>query len=139
MSTETNKALAASLHHCFDTSDWQKLRAIVAPNAVIYMTGQAGPLDFAALEAAGHAFAGAFTQSRTAINEQIAEGEWVSSRTVWTALHSGPFNGIPASHQRVSVETITLDRIVDGKIIEHRGSMDLMGLLGQIGAFPAAA
>jgi predicted ester cyclase len=139
MTTETNKALAASLHHCFDTGDWQKMRTIVAPGVVVHMTGQSGSLDLAALEGAGRAFASAFTQSRTAIKEQIAEGECVCSRTIWTALHSGPFNGIPASHHTISVETITLDRIADGKIVEHRGSMDVMGLLTQIGALPAAA
>jgi predicted ester cyclase len=136
MSTQANKALAASLNRCFDIGDWPRMREILAPDVKVHMTGQQGVLDLAALEAAGRMFEQAFTQSRTTIAEQIAQDDLVASRTIWTAVHSGSFNGVPPSNRTVQEETIAIDRIAGGRIVEHRGHMDLMALMGQIGAIP---
>jgi predicted ester cyclase len=36
------------------------------------------------------------------------------------------------------VESISIDRVADGKIAEHSGQNDVMGLMQQLGAMPPA-
>ena len=48
----------------------------------------------------------------------------------------GSFQGIPASGRAVSVDMVIIDRVVDGRIVEHFAQFDAMALMQQIGAFP---
>ena len=44
-----------------------------------------------------------------------------------------------ASHRpdkQVAFSSIEIDRMVDGKVAEHWFEMDLLGLMGQLGAIP---
>ena len=57
-------------------------------------------------------------------------------RGVWRGTHKGPFQGIPASGSAVAIDMMIIDRIVDGRIVEHFVQLDAMGLMQQIGAMP---
>jgi predicted ester cyclase len=139
MNTESLKAVPRRFAECFDTGDWDGMRSVVSPSVKAYYAGAPGEQDFAAFVKMGEAFIAAFSRSRHVIMEQIAEGDRVLTRAEWSAVHTGPFNGIPPSNRPVKMDLLILDRVVDGKIVEHRGSFDLLGLLQQIGAVPAAA
>ncbi len=55
-------------------------------------------------------------------------------RLTWEGTHLGEFMGVPATGKTVSVETIGIDRVVDGKVVEGWGQLDMLGLLTTIGA-----
>ena len=42
--------------------------------------------------------------------------------------HLGEFMGVPATGKTVSVGTIGIDRVVDGKVVEGWGELDMLGL-----------
>jgi predicted ester cyclase len=44
---------------------------------------------------------------------------------------------VPANNNRVDVERISIYRLHDGKVVEHRAVMDVMGLMQQLGAIPS--
>jgi predicted ester cyclase len=50
--------------------------------------------------------------------------------------HQGDFAGIPASGRTVEFSGIDIIRLQDGKVAEHWGSTDMLGLMQQIGAVP---
>jgi predicted ester cyclase len=58
--------------------------------------------------------------------------------TRWTArgTHRGIFMGIPPTNNRGEVRGITIDRVADGKIIEHHESYDSLLFLQIMGAVP---
>jgi predicted SnoaL-like aldol condensation-catalyzing enzyme len=66
----------------------------------------------------------------------VAERDRVVARTVFRGTHLGDFFGIPASGKRVEVHGVHIMRIADGKVAEHWGSNDDLGLMRQIGAIP---
>jgi len=74
-----------------------------------------------------------------AIEEQVAEGDKVASRFEWSGTHNGEFLGIPATGRPVRVWGIVIDRLVDGRIKDTRIIMDTLGLMIQLGVFPAPA
>jgi steroid delta-isomerase-like uncharacterized protein len=81
----------------------------------------------------------AFPDLHFSINEQIAEGEKVMSRFEWTGTHRGSFLGVPATGRQVRVWGMVVDRLVSGRIQDTRILMDTLGLMTQLGVFPAQA
>ena len=44
--------------------------------------------------------------------------------------------GVPPTGQRMGVTFMNLDRFGDGKLVEHRAQVDMLGLMQQIGMVP---
>jgi predicted ester cyclase len=57
--------------------------------------------------------------------------------STWTGTHLGEFFGIPATGRQVSVEAWTKDRYRDGRLVQSRIIMDVVGMLTQLGVIPA--
>jgi steroid delta-isomerase-like uncharacterized protein len=79
----------------------------------------------------------AFPDLNFAIQEQIAEGDKVASRFEWTGTHQNEFLGVPATGRQVRVWGIVIDRLEEGRIKDTRIIMDSLGLMMQLGVFPA--
>ena len=79
----------------------------------------------------------AFSDRRVVIEDQLADGDKVATRWTVTAIHSGEFQGIPATGRRGSMTGISIDRIAGGKIVESWEVTDDAGLLRQLGVLPS--
>jgi predicted ester cyclase len=80
-------------------------------------------------------FRGAFPDVHFTIEDMVEEGDWVATRVTGRAQHIGrPFMGVPVSGHRIAWSSEGFFRIQDGKIIEHYGQPDLLGLREQISA-----
>ena len=82
-------------------------------------------------------FKGAFPDLHWTIDDLIEEGDKVVARTTVQATHGGDFFGIPATGIKVHFRGVHIMRFTDGKVIEHWGSNDDLGLMRQLGAVPA--
>jgi predicted ester cyclase len=67
------------------------------------------------------------------VDDIFAVGDKVCVRLTWEGTHLGEFMGVPPSGKRVSVGTIGIDRVVNGKVVEGWGELDMLGLLTTIG------
>lgn len=76
----------------------------------------------------------AFTDFQTEILQQIAEGETVVTQMRSTGKHQGTFLGIPATSKNITLSAMRIDRLQDGKIIEHWSIADMAGLMQQLQA-----
>ena|SRR5215210_1252080 len=70
---------------------------------------------------------------------QIAEGDLVANRFVFYGTHQGEFMGVAPTGREVRFTGLSIDRVVDGKIVENWIEGDLEDLLRQIGAVVRAA
>jgi predicted ester cyclase len=84
-------------------------------------------------------FRSVFPDPEWQIDDLIAEGDKVVARTTMRGTHLGAFFGIPPTGRNVEMNGVHVMRIADGKIIEHWGSNDDLGLMRQLGAIPAPA
>lgn len=66
----------------------------------------------------------------------LAEGNLEAAHVILTGTHQGDFAGVPASGKSVEFSGIDIVRVEDGKVAEHWGSTDTLGLMQQIGAVP---
>ena len=81
----------------------------------------------------------AFADFRATILDQIAEGDMVVTRKVFTGTHRGSFQGIEPTGRPVEIQVFDIVRVADGRIVEHWNCVDRLGLLMQLGALPSAA
>jgi predicted ester cyclase len=67
----------------------------------------------------------------------VAESDLVVGRYTLRGTHQAEFLGIPATGRQVIVSNIHICRVENGKIVEHWGNGDDLGMLQQLGAIPA--
>jgi predicted ester cyclase len=78
-------------------------------------------------------FRDAFPDVEVEIDEIVVEGDRVAVATTFTGTHQGELMGVAPTGRRVSVTGIDIVRVADGKIVEHRGLTDIVGLMRQLG------
>ena len=81
----------------------------------------------------------AFPDITPTLGPVLAEGELVAVRIEAHGTHTGaPFPpGIPATGRSITWKEVHIFRCADGRIAEHWGVFDLLGILQQLGAIPA--
>ena len=63
-------------------------------------------------------------------------GDRVWVRFVASGTNLGPFMGNPPTKKKIRVDVIDVVRFQDGKIVEHWGVPDQLGLMFQLGLVP---
>ncbi len=82
------------------------------------------------------AWRAAFPDGRMTVDDIFAEDDRVVIRMTWSGTHTGEFYGRAPSGKKVSVSSIGIDRLLNGKVVEGWGELDMLGLYQQIGALP---
>ena len=77
-------------------------------------------------------FRDAFPDVSVEIDEIVADGDRVAVATTFTGTHDGELMGVAPTGRRVSVTGIDILRVAGGKIAEHRGLTDIVGLMRQL-------
>lgn len=62
----------------------------------------------------------------------IAEEDWFAISFVLTGTNTGSFNGAPATGRSIEVLEFRMFKVVDGKLAEHWGLVDLATLFAQL-------
>jgi steroid delta-isomerase-like uncharacterized protein len=81
----------------------------------------------------------AFPDAHIELGELIGEGDLVAGPWHATGTHQGELMGIAPSGRSISITGMGMDRVVNGQIVESWANWDALGMLGQLGAMPAAA
>lgn len=68
------------------------------------------------------------------VDAQVAEGDSVATCITARGTHNGAWLGIPPTGQRLLFTGVNVDKIVDGKIVEHSGAANLLTTLLAAGA-----
>jgi steroid delta-isomerase-like uncharacterized protein len=82
-------------------------------------------------------FATAFPDGHQTIEDVVAEGDRVVARTTFNGTHQAEMQGIPATGKTVSISSITIFRLDNGKIAEGWLVSDNLGMMQQLGIVPA--
>ena len=79
----------------------------------------------------------AFPDFKATIKHLMAEDDKVVLHMTWTGTQKGEFMGIPPTGKSVSIGVFDIVRVAGGKLVEHWGQMDNMGMMQQLGVVPA--
>ncbi len=64
----------------------------------------------------------------------VAEGKWVVTRVTARGTQKGVWLGMRPTGKKVKITAVNIDRVVDGRIVEHGGAANLLEPLLEIGA-----
>ncbi len=137
--SEESKALVRRFVAAADRSDFEEATRCLSPDVTVHIGGMPGPLDLASFFQFGQAWHSAFPDEETTFEDQIGEGDKVVSRMTSRATHVGELMGIPPTGNRITVTGTWIDRVVEGKIAERWGQVDMLGVMQQLDAIPMPA
>ena len=130
LTAEQNKAAARR----FFEEVWNQRRFEVIPEIfapTLTFNGQQVSRDV--IEQSISARLVAFPDIHVTVDEQVAEGDKVSTRRTWTGTHSGVHRGIEPTGKQVTWTQISIVRFEEGKIVEDSAVADELALLQQLG------
>lgn len=122
MSTEENKAVIRQAAEAVSNADFTALDELMAPDVAAEFREGITELRQS------------FPDYHGADEIQVAEGDMVAGRFIFYGTHEGEFMGVAPTGRQVTFKGLSLNRLVDGKIVEAWIEMDLEDILGQIGA-----
>jgi steroid delta-isomerase-like uncharacterized protein len=79
------------------------------------------------------AYRQAFPDLHYEILTELEEGDKVATVVTVTGTMKGDFAGMPASGKSATWTEIHVARLKDGKVVEHWGVIDQLGMLAQLG------
>jgi predicted ester cyclase len=135
MGAEENKAVMREFLEASVGNSSARLKELLAPDFVAHLAaGPEGPDGFVQHNSA---IGNAFSEKTFTVKEQVAEGDKVAARTVWEGTHSGELRGLAPTGKRIAISAFIIDRVRDGKIVEHWSLFDQMGMMQQVGVVAA--
>ena len=136
MSSEENIEIVRRLFDgAFSRGDLSVIDELVAPDFIEHQNGSEG----SGPEALRRIVAGlrrSFPDLRLRIDDLADVGDQVWIRAKGKGTDTGGVAGRPPSGVVVEVDVMDLVRISNGKIVEHWGVADRLGLLQQVGVVP---
>jgi len=74
-----------------------------------------------------------FPDIKMTIEDQISEGEWVATSYSVTGTFTEEWFGMKPTGKSITFTGVNMDRVQDGKIVEHGGAANLLDPLIQAG------
>ncbi len=139
MSTEQNKAVARRLvEQVFNGKNLAALDEILAANYVDHTyppdvplpPGPQGFKQFIGM------YLSAFPDLHYHLEAEIAEGELVVHHATVHGTLKGEFGGMPPTGKHATWSEIHIGRFSGGRLAEHWGLVDQMGMMQQLGLMP---
>ncbi len=78
----------------------------------------------------------AFPDFHLQIEDIAVSGDTVWARMTATGTQAGPFMGHPPTGRTMRADVFDVIRVVDGRMVEHWGVPDRLGVLHQLGILP---
>lgn len=136
---ERNKALVRRyLEEVVSTGELDALDRFVSPDYVEVHENVRHPMGLDGARAHVLGVRAAFPDLAITVEQQLAEGEWVVSRITARGTHRGDWLGMRPTGQALVFTGVNVDRVVDGRIVEHGGAANLLGPLLSAGAVEIA-
>lgn len=118
----------------FSTGDHDAIDELVAPDCIEHQRGNnPGSEGAKQIIRTLHGWMSDFSLT---IEDLVADGDMVWTRNRARGVNTGSIMGNPPSAKAVEIDVIDIGRFKDGKLLEHWGIADQLGLMLQIGAIP---
>ena len=136
MSTESKALVRRFLAEGIERGDPAAFDEFLAPDVSDHAAAPGLPRGREGWKQNRAIMATSFPDLRFAIEDLLADGDKVIARTAFTGTHRGDFFGLPATGRPVTVSSIHIFRIDDGRIVEHWANSDDLEMLRQLGVVP---
>jgi predicted ester cyclase len=138
MSAEQNKAISRRVPiDVFSNGRLEVVDEIFAPDFTERSAVPPGiPAGREGIKAIASALRKGFPDLAYKVDLQIAEGDFVAGYVTVSGTHTGEAFGMPATGKHAEWTESHIVKLVNGKITEHWGVIDQLGMLRQLGLAP---
>ena len=134
---ERNKAVYARMvEEVVNQGHFDVVDELFHPDYVDHAAPPGSPPGLEGVKAVFSMFRTGFPDVKFTIDQQVGEGDYVATLVHGEGTHTGQFIQFPPSGKHAQWRSVGFFRVEDGKIREHWGIPDLLGLLIQIGVIP---
>jgi len=138
MCSEENKILARRFYEeIVNTGKVEGIENLISPEYQEVHNGIKHPVGIDGAKAHILGVRETYPDLHLTIDRQIAEGQWVVTCLTARGTHRGAWLGIKPTGKTISFTVVNVDRVVDGRIIEHGGAANMLEPLLEIGAVRA--
>src|SRR5215212_7080522 len=138
MSAEENKTTMRRYLDVFEEGNIDLLDELLAPDYVNHTPATPDlPTGPEGVKGVVSMFRGGMPDLRVMVEDMIAEGDKVATRYTLEGTHEGELFGIPPTGQRLSIKSMTVERVSEGKIRDHWRVTDNLDMMQQLGVVPA--
>lgn len=95
-----------------------------------------GPTHLEGLRATSNMIREAFPDATCTVQQVLVDGDKVIGVNLFQGTNTGPLMGQPPTNKKVSMSTIDICRIENGKVAEIWHVEDMFGLMIQLGVVP---
>ena len=135
MSIENNKQLICDyIEKVVNTGNVDDIEKYISPD---YYEGNKPNGRIVGIEGAKQHILGVrktYPDLHLTIEQQIAEGDWVVTRITARGTHQGTWLGIKPTGKKVEITGVNIEKVINGRIIEHGGAANMLEALLGIGA-----
>jgi steroid delta-isomerase-like uncharacterized protein len=136
--SEENKTIARRwMEELWSQGNSDVADEIIAANYAVHDPGTPGRVG--GVEGEKHTvtmYRTVFPDLRFTMEDVVGEGDRVVVRWTTRGTHRGELMGVPPTGKQVVVTGISILRIANGKIAEHKLNWDTLGMLQQLGIVP---
>ncbi|HET7637280.1 MAG TPA: ester cyclase [Ktedonobacteraceae bacterium] len=136
MSAEENKAIVRRYREIHNSNNLAALDQIVDANIVSHSGVPGMPPGLEGGKMVHNMFLSAFPDSQVTTEDLIADGDKVVERFTFRGTNKGSFMGAPPTGKQVTATGMSVFRFANGKIVEHWGENDALGVMQQLGLIP---
>ena len=137
VSAEESKATMRRYLDVFEQGNIELLDELLAPDYVNRTPATPDlPTGPEGVKGVVSMFRSAMPDLRVAVEDMIAEGDKVATRYTLEGTHEGELFGVPPTGRRLSIKSMTVERVSDGKIREHWRVTDNLEMMQQLGVVP---
>lgn len=129
-----NKALVLRMYERFDEGYLDAFGPSISSGFSAQVMGNQ-TLDWGAFKEFGATFMKAFPDGRHVFDHVVVSGEYVVTVGRYEGTHEGELMGIPPTGKRIELAVMHLDRVENGKIVEHLGIGNGLDLMQQLGVY----
>ena len=135
MSLGDNKQLVRSyIEGVINTGDVADIERFISPDYVEVFEGKRHDLGIDGAREHVLGVRQTYPDLTLTVERQIAEGDWVVTMYVARGTHTGTWMDIKPTGKVLTYYGANVDRVVDGRIVEHGGAANMMGPLLEAGA-----
>lgn len=118
----------------FGTGDLAVLDELVAPDIVQHEPGPGQGDGLESIKAKVRMLHAAFPDLTATVADIFGVDDRVCARVTWSGTHTGEFAGLRPTGRTATWEGLDIARFAEGRVVEHWGQVDRLGMLQQLKA-----
>jgi steroid delta-isomerase-like uncharacterized protein len=137
MSAEETKAIVRRFWGVWEEGNIDLVDELLAPDYTNHTPATPDqPIGPEGIKGVVAMFRSAMPDLRVVVEDMIAEGDKVAVRYTLEGTHEGELFGVPPTGRQLSIKSISVERVSNGKIREHWRVTDTLDMMQQLGVIP---